>query len=212
MIDYASEDFVGGTARYDVICHTLGISSFAEAKGSLAPSGRYVCQVLRLRLLAAHFLDDPRFAHARCGASEDDVGVSDAVLLMAVKDGLSPHEGRFRPPVAPAEPVDMERGLREMLFAAGGIGSCEHDLVDALLFEELADAPEMAVDPAPRVDAVAGNRDLRQILRDAPQPQVQNPVDLVLIGPEALEETPLEIPGDTSPETCRRRASPGRQG
>lgn len=53
VIDYASEDFTRGTERYDVIYDTLGVSSFAEAKGSLTPSGRYVCPVLGLGLLGA---------------------------------------------------------------------------------------------------------------------------------------------------------------
>ena len=53
VIDYMSEDFTEGNERYDVIYDTLGVSSFAEAKGSFAPSGRYVCPVLGLGLLGA---------------------------------------------------------------------------------------------------------------------------------------------------------------
>lgn len=53
VIDYTQEDFTEGTERYDVIYDTLGISSFAAAKGSLTRSGRYVCPVLGLGLLGA---------------------------------------------------------------------------------------------------------------------------------------------------------------
>jgi NADPH:quinone reductase-like Zn-dependent oxidoreductase len=53
VIDYTQEDFTEGTERYDVIYDTLGVSSFAAAKGSLTRSGRYVCPVLGLGLLSA---------------------------------------------------------------------------------------------------------------------------------------------------------------
>lgn len=53
VIDYVTEDFTRGTKRYDVIYDTLGVSSFAEAKSSLTPSGRYVCPVLGIGLLGA---------------------------------------------------------------------------------------------------------------------------------------------------------------
>ena len=53
VIDYAQEDFTRGTERYDVIYDTLGVSSFAEAKGNLTRAGRYVCPVLGLGLLGA---------------------------------------------------------------------------------------------------------------------------------------------------------------
>src|SRR6056297_4218503 len=53
VIDYMTEDFTAGSDRYDVIYDTLGISSFAEAKGSLVRAGRYVCPVLGLGLLGA---------------------------------------------------------------------------------------------------------------------------------------------------------------
>jgi NADPH:quinone reductase-like Zn-dependent oxidoreductase len=53
VIDYAQEDFTRGAERYDVIYDTLGVSSFAKAKGSLTRSGRYVCPVLGLGLLGA---------------------------------------------------------------------------------------------------------------------------------------------------------------
>ncbi len=53
VIDYSREDFTAQAERYDVIYDTLGVSSFAEAKGSLTRSGRYVCPVLGLGLLGA---------------------------------------------------------------------------------------------------------------------------------------------------------------
>ena len=53
VIDYTQEDFTEGTERYDVIYDTLGVSSFAAAKGSLTQHGRYVCPVLGLGLLGA---------------------------------------------------------------------------------------------------------------------------------------------------------------
>lgn len=53
VIDYTREDFTRGSERYDVIYDTLGVSSFGAAKGSLMPSGRYVCPVLGLGLLGA---------------------------------------------------------------------------------------------------------------------------------------------------------------
>jgi len=53
IIDYTQEDFTAGAERYDVIYDTLGVSSFAAAKGSLTLSGRYVCPVLGLGLLGA---------------------------------------------------------------------------------------------------------------------------------------------------------------
>jgi NADPH:quinone reductase-like Zn-dependent oxidoreductase len=53
VIDYAQEDFTKGSERYDVIYDTVGVSSFAEARGSLTRSGRYVCPVLGLGLLGA---------------------------------------------------------------------------------------------------------------------------------------------------------------
>jgi len=53
VIDYMTEDFTAGSDRYDVIYDTLGVSSFAEAKGSLVRSGRYVCPVLGLGILGA---------------------------------------------------------------------------------------------------------------------------------------------------------------
>ena len=53
VIDYTQQDFTKGAERYDVIYDTLGISSFAKAKGSLTRHGRYVCPVLRLSLLGA---------------------------------------------------------------------------------------------------------------------------------------------------------------
>ena len=53
VIDYGQQDFTRRAERYDVIYDTLGVSSFAEAKGSLTRSGRYVCPVLGLGLLGA---------------------------------------------------------------------------------------------------------------------------------------------------------------
>ena len=53
VIDYGQEDFTRQAERYDVIYDTIGVSSFAEAKGSLTRSGRYVCPVLGLGLLGA---------------------------------------------------------------------------------------------------------------------------------------------------------------
>lgn len=53
VIDYSREDFTRQAERYDVIYDTIGVSSFAEAKGSLTNSGRYVCPVLGLGLLGA---------------------------------------------------------------------------------------------------------------------------------------------------------------
>ena len=52
VIDYMHEDFHKGSARYDVIYDTLGVSSFAQASSVLTSSGRYVCPVLSLGLLA----------------------------------------------------------------------------------------------------------------------------------------------------------------
>ncbi|MEO8243413.1 MAG: NAD(P)-dependent alcohol dehydrogenase [bacterium] len=53
VIDYGQEDFTTHAERYDVIYDTLGVSSFANAKGSLTPHGRYVCPVLSLGLLGS---------------------------------------------------------------------------------------------------------------------------------------------------------------
>jgi NADPH:quinone reductase-like Zn-dependent oxidoreductase len=53
VIDYTQQNFTEGTERYDVIYDTLGVSSFAAAKGSLTRSGRYVCPVLGIGLLGA---------------------------------------------------------------------------------------------------------------------------------------------------------------
>jgi len=53
VIDYGQEDFTRQAELYDVIYDTIGVSSFAEAKGSLTRSGRYVCPVLGLGLLGA---------------------------------------------------------------------------------------------------------------------------------------------------------------
>lgn len=53
VIDYTTEDFTHRPERYDVIYDTLGVSSFAKARGSLSPSGRYICPVLGLGLLGA---------------------------------------------------------------------------------------------------------------------------------------------------------------
>lgn len=53
VIDYAREDFTRQAAQFDVIYDTIGVSSFAEAKGSLTRSGRYVCPLLDLGLLGA---------------------------------------------------------------------------------------------------------------------------------------------------------------
>src|SRR6056297_103283 len=53
VIDYGREDFTRMAERYDVIFDTLGVSSFARAKGSLTRAGRYVCPVLGLGLLGA---------------------------------------------------------------------------------------------------------------------------------------------------------------
>jgi len=53
VIDYSGQDALAGSARYDVIYDTLGITSFGAARRSLAPRGRYVCPVLSLRLLGA---------------------------------------------------------------------------------------------------------------------------------------------------------------
>ena len=53
VMDYMREDFHKGSARYDVIYDTLGVSSFAQASSALTSSGRYVCPVLSLGLLAA---------------------------------------------------------------------------------------------------------------------------------------------------------------
>jgi NADPH:quinone reductase-like Zn-dependent oxidoreductase len=53
VIDYGREDFTRMAQRYDVIFDTLGVSSFARAKGSLTRAGRYVCPVLGLGLLGA---------------------------------------------------------------------------------------------------------------------------------------------------------------
>ncbi|MBW3098346.1 NAD(P)-dependent alcohol dehydrogenase [Pseudohoeflea coraliihabitans] len=53
VIDYSAQDFTAEAERYDVIYDTLGVSSFAKARGSLTDSGRYVCPVLGLGLLGA---------------------------------------------------------------------------------------------------------------------------------------------------------------
>ncbi|RMA41334.1 NAD(P)-dependent alcohol dehydrogenase [Rhodophyticola porphyridii] len=53
VIDYRQQDFTRQAERYDVIYDTLGVSSFADAKGSLTRLGRYVCPVLGLGLLGA---------------------------------------------------------------------------------------------------------------------------------------------------------------
>lgn len=49
VIDYTAIDFTTQPERYDVIYDTLGVSSYDDAKGSLTPTGRYVCPVLGLR-------------------------------------------------------------------------------------------------------------------------------------------------------------------
>lgn len=51
VIDYSQNDFTKGRERFDIIYDTLGISSFAQAKSTLTPTGRYVCPVLGLGLL-----------------------------------------------------------------------------------------------------------------------------------------------------------------
>ena len=53
VIDYTAIDFTTQPERYDVIYDTLGVSSYDDAKGSLTPTGRYVCPVLGLGLLCA---------------------------------------------------------------------------------------------------------------------------------------------------------------
>lgn len=50
-IDYREEEPLTSGADYHVIFDTLGVASFTKAKPALAPSGRYVCPVLGLRLL-----------------------------------------------------------------------------------------------------------------------------------------------------------------
>lgn len=53
VVDYTTEDVYAGPDRYDVVYDTLGVGSFAAARASLAPHGRYLCPVLSLTLLAA---------------------------------------------------------------------------------------------------------------------------------------------------------------
>lgn len=53
VIYYATEDFTKMSERYDVIYDTLGVSSFAEARGALNRNGRYICPVLSGSLLLA---------------------------------------------------------------------------------------------------------------------------------------------------------------
>jgi NADPH:quinone reductase-like Zn-dependent oxidoreductase len=53
VIDYTQQDFTQLSAKYDVIYDTLGVSSFAKAKGRLTRSGCYVCPVLGFGLLGA---------------------------------------------------------------------------------------------------------------------------------------------------------------
>jgi NADPH:quinone reductase-like Zn-dependent oxidoreductase len=40
VIDYANEDFTKSTVRYDIICDTIGVTSFAACKSALKPGGR----------------------------------------------------------------------------------------------------------------------------------------------------------------------------
>ena len=51
VIDYTREDFREDGRRYDVIFDTIGVSSFAAARGSLGRAGRYLCPVLTPGLL-----------------------------------------------------------------------------------------------------------------------------------------------------------------
>ena len=53
VIDYRREDFRADGRRHDVIFDTLGVSSFAAARGSLTRSGRYLCPVLTPGLLVS---------------------------------------------------------------------------------------------------------------------------------------------------------------
>ena len=53
VIDYGQEDVMVLPDRYDLIFDTLGVSSFAKARGRLTKAGRYICPVLTLPLLGA---------------------------------------------------------------------------------------------------------------------------------------------------------------
>jgi NADPH:quinone reductase-like Zn-dependent oxidoreductase len=51
VIDYTKADFTRLPERYDLIYDTVGVSSFAKAKGSLQPQGMYLSPVLSFPLL-----------------------------------------------------------------------------------------------------------------------------------------------------------------
>lgn len=53
VIDYRAASFAGAAMAYDMVYDTLGVASFAAVKPVLTPAGRYLCPVLRFRLLRA---------------------------------------------------------------------------------------------------------------------------------------------------------------
>lgn len=49
VYDYTKEDFTQNDRTYDIIFDTVGKTSFSRCKNSLAPNGRYLAAVLRMR-------------------------------------------------------------------------------------------------------------------------------------------------------------------
>ncbi|MCB1222083.1 MAG: NAD(P)-dependent alcohol dehydrogenase [Planctomycetales bacterium] len=56
VIDYASEDFTAGEARYDIVFDAVGRSSFAACRRVLKPDGAYLCTVLSFGILMQNWL------------------------------------------------------------------------------------------------------------------------------------------------------------
>ncbi|MCR9151757.1 MAG: NAD(P)-dependent alcohol dehydrogenase [Rhodobacteraceae bacterium] len=103
VIDYTREDFREDGRRYDVIFDTIGVSSFAAARGSLGRAGRYLCPVLTPGLLVSVLRTslfgrrEARFAAAGLQAPEKLRAMLAELLAMVEAGTLAPVLDRVYP-------------------------------------------------------------------------------------------------------------------
>lgn len=103
VIDYTKNDFTRLADRYDVIYDTLGVSSFGAAKSRLTKTGRYICPVLTLGLLAAslrtRLMGGRRAMFAAAGLQPPEILRShlERILAMVEAGELSPVIDRIYP-------------------------------------------------------------------------------------------------------------------
>ncbi len=98
VVDYRSEDFRQGGARFDVIFDTIGASSFAHSRAALTPRGRYLSLIMTVRLLL-RMLFRPLLGSRRglTGVAMDGARGMEALRDLAEQGALRPHIDRVFP-------------------------------------------------------------------------------------------------------------------